>query len=389
MRSRPFRQRMRQPAAAARLALRLTLGLALLTTGAAFSQTGGDELRSEYGDLGTLLDSAWLSQARTFESIIGIDGSPTASEARERFAENLRMRANMSMADMMVMMRSYDGMEMPGSYDELEFPASNELTESLLSTHSRREVRNAYEDSSLPARAVEVLRRGHQFETRVFDILVAESVRDRPAALAAAVDAYLVESLSVPARPKPAALLLAHAHAGAFVEGFPRLSGIAWSSQWLRLAAMEAIIFEQRGASDRGSVATVEARFRSKLSDAGQNGSPVPVEMPMAPAIAPTLFSLSPQAAIILDNLNMLSSIVADVLAYPNLDNKPARIDALVAEFTNHAGSADPTIDYLVSALRAGIYNQGGPAVGELAQSERNRSRMEMGMRHFMIMPVP
>ena len=294
MRSRPFRQRMRQSAAVARLAL----GLALLTTGAAFSQTAGDELRSEYGDLGTLLDAAWLAQARTFEAIIGIDGSPAASEARERFAESLRTRANMSMADMMVMMRMHGGMEMLGPYDELEFPASNELMESLLSTHSRREVRNAYEDSSLPARAVEVLRRGHQFETRVFDILVAESVRDRPAALAAAVDAYLVESLSVPARPKPAALLLAHAHAGAFVEGFPRLSGIAWSSQWLRLAAMEAIIFEQRGASDWGSVATVEARFRGKLSDAGQNGSPVPVEMPMAPAIAPTLWSQAVDATL-------------------------------------------------------------------------------------------
>lgn len=385
MRSWPFRQRMRQSAAAARLAL----GLALFTTGAAFSQTAGDELRSEFGDLGTRLDAAWLAQAQTFEAIIAIDGSPAASEARERFTDSLRMRANMSMADMMVMMRSHGGMEMLGPYEELEFPASNELTESLLSTPSRREVRNSYEDSSLPARAVEVLRRGHQFEMRVFDIVIAESVGNRPAALAAAVDAYLGESFSVPARPKPAALVLDHAHARAFVEGFPRLSGIAWSSQWLRLAAMEAIISEQRGASNRGSVATVEARFRGKLSGAGHNGSPVPVEMPMAPAIAPTLFSLSPQAAIILDNLNMLSGIVADVLAYPNLDNKPARIDALVAEFTNHAGSADPTIEYLVSALRAGIYNQGGPAVGELAQSERNRSRMEMGMRHFMTMPVP
>ena len=45
---------------------------------------------------------------------------------------------------------------------------------------------------------------------------------------------------------------------------------------------MEAIISEQRGASNRGSVATVEARFRGKLSGAGHNGSPVPVEMPMA-----------------------------------------------------------------------------------------------------------
>ena len=116
----------------------LSLVLALLTTTNTFSQPGSDELRKKYADLGGLLDAAWLTQARAFEAIVGIGNSPVMSEAREKFAASLRMRADMSMADMMVMMRMQAGMQMLGPFDELEFPASNELKELLTSTHSRR-----------------------------------------------------------------------------------------------------------------------------------------------------------------------------------------------------------------------------------------------------------
>ena len=109
----------------------------------------------------------------------------------------------------------------------------------------------------------------------------------------------------------------------------------------------------------------------------------------MAPAIAPTLLTLNAETAIVLDNLRMFETVLADILTYPNLDDKPALVDSLVDEFTNHGENFDPTIDYLISALRGGIYNQGGPAIGELSQSERNRSRMEMGMQHAMIMGTP
>jgi hypothetical protein len=47
------------------------------------------------------------------------------------------------------------------------------------------------------------------------------------------------------------------------------------------------------------------------------------------------------------------------------------------------------TMDYLLNALRGGIFNQGGPAIGELGQSERNRSRSAMEMQHSMIMTAP
>jgi hypothetical protein len=106
----------------------------------------------------------------------------------------------------------------------------------------------------------------------------------------------------------------------------------------------------------------------------------------MAAAIAPDLYSQSAEATIILDNLNVLETIVADILSYPNLDNRAELIDSAVAKFTDPEAGNVTAEDYLLFALRGGIYNQGGPAVGELSQSERNRSRAAMDMQHAMVM---
>ena len=140
----------------------------------------------------------------------------------------------------------------------------------------------------------------------------------------------------------------------------------------------------------RGGVATTLERFWNKMGSAGgMTMFPAPVELPMAPAIAPNLYSQSMEAAIILDNLNVLESIVTDILAYPNLDNRDELITVATADFTNKSENLTDSMNYLLFALRGGIYNQGGPAVGELMQSERNRSRSAMDMEHAMIMSQP
>jgi hypothetical protein len=374
-------------ALASTLLLAFILTLVVVTGG--LSQTIGSQFRAQQPELADLLDAAYLAQATVFDEILAIDDSPATREARDQFEASLRMRANMSMADMMVMMRMQSGSHALGPFDELEFPVSMELRRLLQTPHSRREVRDAFDDSSLPDRAVEVVRLGRVFETRVFEILADQSIDDRAAALDDAVEAYLADAMSVPGQPKPASLLLDHPYAGTFAEAYPKLSGLLWAGEWLQLAAMEAMIFEQRNVYYSGSVEKVKERFQGKIADSEKTESPAPVELPMVPAIAPTLFSLSPQTAIVLDNLNMFETVVADILAYPNLDNKAAKIDSVVDDFTDHANGFDETMDYLVSALRGGIYNQGGPAIGELTESERNRSRMEMGMQHSMIMSVP
>ena len=116
---------------------------------------------------------------------------------------------------------------------------------------------------------------------------------------------------------------------------------------------------------------------------------PAPDELPMAPAIAPDLYSQSPEAAIILDNLNRLETVIADILAFPNAENRDALMDQAIAYFTGKDSNNAQSMDYLLFAIRGGIYNQGGPAVGELMQSERNRAREAMDMQHNMIMSSP
>jgi hypothetical protein len=109
----------------------------------------------------------------------------------------------------------------------------------------------------------------------------------------------------------------------------------------------------------------------------------------MAPAIAPDLYSQSPEAAIILDNLNLLETVIADILAFPNAENRDKLMDQAITYFTGKDTNNAQSMDYLLFALRGGIYNQGGPAVGELMQSERNRAREAMDMQHNMIMSSP
>jgi len=87
--------------------------------------------------------------------------------------------------------------------------------------------------------------------------------------------------------------------------------------------------------------------------------------------------------------LNMLESALADVVAYPNLQNRDVVIDQVVEQYTSEDMYVAETMDYLLNALRGGIFNQGGPAIGDLSRSERNRTRDAMGMNHTMIMSAP
>jgi len=367
----------------------MALALAPLMVVSVSAQTAGEKFSAVQPEFAGLFNAVYLAQARMLAEIAAIDNSAATRDARNQFERSLRMRANLSMAEMMATMGAHPNMQMPGPFDELESALSDEMMELLQARHSRTEILDAYEDSSLPNRAVEVISLGRQFESRIFELLVDNSISDKEAALADAVSTYLSSGLSVPIQPKLSSLLLAHPYAGAFAAAYPKVSGLLWTTQWLQLATIEAMILQEQDSYYWGSIDTVRERFQNKLVDSTGTRSPVPVELPMAPAIAPTLFTLNPQAAIVLDNLSMFETVLSDILSYPNLGNKEAVVNSLVDEFTDHAEDFDPTIDYLVSALRGGIYNQGGPAVGELSQSERNRSRMEMGMQHAMTMSSP
>ena len=118
---------------------------------------------------------------------------------------------------------------------------------------------------------------------------------------------------------------------------------------------------------------TVSDRFERKLS----NGTPpdaYPTELPLAPSIAPRLVSASLRAAAIIDNLNMLHDVLADILVHPKVPNVRAAMDEAIAQFTDRSYRVVDVDDWITMALRHSIFEQGGPALGTMTRSERNNS---------------
>ena len=363
----------------------------------------GERIRAEYPELATLLNAFDVTHAALFDELTAILEDPSTESTQDELAAHFRMMQSMDgmMHGSMNMgmgagMDMEMDMDMSAPYGESEVTARVRLLEIMRRTHDADDADEAYEDSrALNRRTARLLQRGRRFESHLLALYIDEQVQDKQAAVAAAVADYLDDSRrSVAATPKAAAYLLSHGQAHGFQTSFPRLSGFLWSQQWLQLAALEAAArghIDENFAAEDG-VATALERFWNKIGSAGgMTMFPAPVELPMAPAIAPNLYSQSPPAAVILDNLNVLETLVADVLSYPGLDEdeREARIDALVDEFTDKTGTGDGAMEHLLFSLRGGIYNQGGPAVGDLMQSERNRSRAMMNMRHAMIMSAP
>jgi hypothetical protein len=92
----------------------------------------------------------------------------------------------------------------------------------------------------------------------------------------------------------------------------------------------------------------------------------------MVPAISPGLRGRHPQVAAIFDNLDVLLAITTDVVLHPGVGDKEGTVEAVLDAFTNPEYEIVSLYDWTLMALRHGIYNQGGPAIGFLDRSERN-----------------
>lgn len=351
-------------------------------------------LRATYPELADLFNAFDLTHAQAFEEIMTINENQYAQPARDQLEDYLTMMANMTMQEMMSSDMGHHGgmhmgMNMSGPYGDLEIEARIGLRETMQGEHTDEAASQAFSSSSiLDVRAAEVLSRGRQFEHTVLAIYLDDSINSKLVALNTAIDNYLSDdSHSVASSPKDNGFILTHPQATAFKTAFPRLSAFQWTQQWLQLASLEAIIREHVDSQFGNGIPIALERFWNKIGSAGgMSMFPAPTELPMTPAIAPDLYSQSPQAAIIIDNLNVLETMIADILSYPNLENRSDLITDAVNNFTNKSAVEIAPEEYLLFALRGGIYNQGGPAVGELMQSERNRSREMMDMKHAMIM---
>lgn len=226
----------------------------------------------------------------------------------------------------------------------------------------------------LGARAADVIRWGQAFQREIMSILSDPDVTDRVAALADAVSRYQSRpQAALPSVPKNMDILYGHPHALGFRTGYADLDGLLWAGHWLRLAATEPLADLPPGPERAAGIDTVTTRYFAKLSR-GEPPQSFPSELPLAPAIAPGFIWLSPESAIIWDNLSMLLEVLADVLASPETTDAQQAIEATIDFFMDPDLAVTDRDEWEIMALRHGIFFQGGFPLAVMTANERNVS---------------
>ena len=224
----------------------------------------------------------------------------------------------------------------------------------------------------LGPRAAAIIERGHALYREVLGILADRSVTNRSAELAAAVERYRSQpDIALPAVPKNMDVLYNHSYALDFRTGYTDLDGVIWAGHWLYLAVSEPLTDFAEEERRLAGIDTVTNRYFAKLSY-GEPPEFFPSELPLAPSIAPGMIFLSPEAAMIWDNLSMMQEVLADVLASPDVKDLPAAIDEAVDWFMDPVNGVTDQNTWEIMALRHGIFFQGGYPIAVMEESERN-----------------
>ena len=234
--------------------------------------------------------------------------------------------------------------------------------------------------AALGARGAEVIRRAHAFHRQALAILATVDASERTKALDEAADRYLSRpEVSLPDVPKDMTILYDHPYSSIVVDPpgapkrkTPRLKGFVWAATWLQLAAAEPLELAT-GADRARGLEVVTDRFQRKLAY-GTPPQTFPSELPLAPSIAPELVTTHLRTAAIVDNLNMMHAVLADVLESAKVRNVRAALDEVIAQFTNPTYRVVEVDDWIRMALRHSIFEQGGPAIGVMTVSDRNGS---------------
>jgi hypothetical protein len=247
------------------------------------------------------------------------------------------------------------------------------VTEGAASSRPDPEAEAGY--AVLGARGAEVIRRTHAFHREILAIYASLGAAAGERALDEAVARYRRRpEVALPDVPKDMGILYDHPYTWSFKTTYPDLNGFVWATHWFQLAALEPLeVYTTREERLQG-LRVVTDRFHRKLSF-GTPPDAFPTELPLAPSIAPGLVAFRhPRAAAIIDNLNMMHDVLADVLVHPEVDDVRAALDEVIDRFTDPDYRVVEVDNWIVMALRHSIFNQGGPALGTMTQSERNGS---------------
>lgn len=345
-------------------------------------------LAREYPQLQQLLLAHDVVQARVYEEISITNSSPTAAIGQRVLLDTL---AELAESKSSHYHSAGDHSAMLGPHRVFESRAIPGLLAVIRRNHNADQVRTALADvGNLPPIAVETLQKGRQFVEQLIEIYINPAFQDKKAAVALAVDNYLQDDLhSIAPKPKSDDLLSDHQWAYAFKAGFPQLSGLTWASQWLKIGMLELVVTAPDEASRNQDIAYLLELYEEKVKRLHGSLVSLPSDIPTSPVIAPTFLQLHPDAAYIIDNLELLKVVIGDILAHPEVEDRWQEIELAVRNYTDKSNNFSDETDYLYYTLRGGIYNAGGPARGGLDRPDRNWSRERSENPHISIGKQP
>ena len=177
--------------------------------------------------------------------------------------------------------------------------------------------------------------------------------------------------LAVSSRPKSMDLPDGQLHSLAFRERFPKYNGLVWAQQWLQVGLYEALATAQSPAQRKAQVDATVARFWQMARSGDAAG--LPYLRPMTAAVAPTFARRYPSVGAVLDNVQMLQDVVADILTSREIPRSAKRQEILraAALFRSDTAFAVAYDTSLRIVETMGANNMGGPAVGFNAELPR------------------
>lgn len=345
-------------------------------------------LAREYPELQQLLLAHDIVQARVYEEISITNASSTAAIGQSLLLDTL---AELKESKSSHYHSAGDHSAMLGPHRVFESRAIPGLLAVIRKNHNADQVSTALADGgNLPPLAVETLQKGRQFVEQIIEIYINPAFEDKRAAVALAVENYLQDDLhSIALKPKSDDLLSDHPWAYAFNAGFPQFSGLTWASQWLKIGMLELVVTESDVALRNEDIAYLLELYMEKITRLHGSLVSLPSDIPTSPVIAPTFLQLHPDAAYIIDNLELLKVVIGDILAHPEVEDRWQEIELAVQNYTDKTNNFSDETDYLYYTLRGGIYNAGGPARGGLNRPDRNWSRERSENPHISIGKQP
>lgn len=367
------------------LARLIVLGMASFACIVSAIAADSSMLAKKYPQLQQLLLAHDVLQARAYEEIVLTNETPSASIGQRMLLDKLD---ELEEAAISHYHSAGNHLSLLGPHRVFESRVTPGLLGVVYEEHDADQVRPLLAQiGDLPPVALETLQRGREFVEQLIEIHLNPAFENKEVAVAQAVQSYLSDDAhSVASRPKSDTLLSDHPYAYAYPVGFPQFSGLTWASQWLKIAMLEIVISATSEAQLEEDVERLEKLYNEKLIRQHSGFVQLPSDIPTSPVIAPTFYEKYPDAAYILDNLESLKVVIGDVLAYPQLEDRPQKITEVVAAYTSKTENiSDDDMKYLMYVLRGGIYNAGGPARGGLTWSDRNWSREQSENPHVSI----